>query len=180
MYSLDELHSLPESDLHQIAEGLGMKKPSSYSNEEVAYYILDNDAMISAKDQVSKLNERSAKRPVERKQRVKKANAPKNSGQELSNNDKTQEQTETPQTDVSAATEVPKKRGRKSNAQKAAEEAERAKTEQTAQDQPDNKSESAPESISEPQTAPRNADANPPLPKNSSQNFRLSPVNLPK
>jgi len=155
MYSLDELHSLPESDLHQIAEGLGMKKPSSYSNEEVAYYILDNDAMISAKDQVSKLNERSAKRPVERKQRGKKANAPKNSGQELSNNDKTQEQTETPQTDVSAATEAPKKRGRKSNAQKAAEEAERAKTEQTAQNQPDNKSESAPESISEPQTAPR-------------------------
>ncbi len=49
----------------------------------------------------------------------------------------------------------PKKRGRKSNAQKAAEEAERAKTEQTAQNQPDNKSESAPESISEPQTAPR-------------------------
>ena len=42
-----------------------------------------------------------------------------------------------------------------SNAQKAAEEAERAKTEQTAQNQPDNKSESAPESISEPQTAPR-------------------------
>ena len=125
---------------------------------------------------MSKLNERSAKRPVERKQRGKKANAPKNSGQELSNNDKTQEQTETPQTDVSAATEAPKN-------------AEGNQTHKKQQKRQNVQRRNKPHKISliinlkahlnpylNLKRLRENADANPTLPKNSSLNFRLSPV----
>ena len=117
MYSLDELHSLPETELHKIAEDLGMKKPSSFSTEEVVYYILDNDAVNSAKDQVSKLNEKT-KRPAERK-RAKKTSTQKASETDSSSQDNTSPDKETPEEEPDTA-QAPKKRGRKSNATKSA------------------------------------------------------------
>ena len=117
MYSLDELHSLPETELHKIAEDLGMKKPSSFSTEEVVYYILDNDAVNSAKDQVSKLNEKT-KRPAERK-RAKKTSTQKASETDSSSQDNTSPDKETPEEEPDTA-QAPKKRGRKSNANKSA------------------------------------------------------------
>lgn len=123
MYSLDELHSLPESDLHRIAEGLGMKKPASHSTEEVAYYILDNDAANSAKDQAAKLGERG-KRPAERKRgrkpSAKKTAEPVENGSSADSEAILPVEADSASDSVSAA---PKKRGRKSNAQKAAEAA---------------------------------------------------------
>lgn len=73
MFSLEELHSLPEADLYKIAENLGMKKPATSSKEEVVYYILDNAAVMVAKDEVSKLSEHSPKKATARKPRQTKA-----------------------------------------------------------------------------------------------------------
>ena len=92
--------------------------------------------MISAKDQVSKLNERSAKHVrFERKQRGKEANAQKNSGQGLSNNaTKLKEQTGTPGKPMCPTGEAHKNAEGKSNAHKKRQEEgwSVAKTEQTA------------------------------------------------
>lgn len=49
MYSFEELNSQPESELHKLAESLGMKKATSASKEEVIYHILDNEAINVAK-----------------------------------------------------------------------------------------------------------------------------------
>ena len=119
MYSLDELHSLPESDLHRIAEGLGMKKTASHSTEEIVYYILDNDAVNSAKDQAAKLNERAGKRPAYRK-RGRKTATQKTAEDSVETPDN-QTQQASDQTGMTEPTL--KKRGRKPNSQKMVESA---------------------------------------------------------
>lgn len=58
MYSFEELNSRPESELHKIAEGLGMKKAASASKEEVVYFIIDHEAINVAKEQASKVTEK--------------------------------------------------------------------------------------------------------------------------
>ena len=120
MYSLEELHSLPESDLYGIAEGLGMKKPSPFPREEVEYYVLDNESSNIAKDEAAKLGEQGD-RP---RKRGRKSNAQK-AAEAAARASQTG--------DAQADAEAPKKRGRKSNAQKAAEAAAQANAEAQAE-----------------------------------------------
>lgn len=139
MYNLEELRSLPEPELHRIAEELGMKKPASSSAEEVTYYILDHAAENRAKDEMARLSERdrSARRPAggkrgrPAKQKASDANA------DAADDARPASQADAAGNDVPAASAqdapaqvFPKKRGRKSNAQKAAEEAARMAMEQ--------------------------------------------------
>ncbi len=114
MYSLEELHSLPEADLYVIAEGFGMKKPASYSREEVEYYVLDNESSNIAKDEVAKLGE-MADRP---RKRGRKSNA-----QKAAEAAKASQSGDAVAMSPTYEATAPKKRGRKPNAQKIAEAA---------------------------------------------------------
>lgn len=65
MYNIDELNSMGEAELRELAGNMGMKKVDSADTESLTYYILDNQAIESAKEQSVK------KQP---KKRIKKNN----------------------------------------------------------------------------------------------------------
>lgn len=54
MYNLNELNSMNEDELRKLAENMGMKKADSSTRELVEYYILDNQAINTAKEQSEK------------------------------------------------------------------------------------------------------------------------------
>lgn len=72
MYNINELNSMSEEQLRQLAEEMGMKNPNSETTESIIYYILDNQAITSAKEQSTK------KAPKEKKVREKKSKTTKN------------------------------------------------------------------------------------------------------
>ena len=174
MYNLQELNEMDPAKVAEIAESMGMKKSSSDSTEETIYYILDNQAIHSAKAEVSALGKDGRKERKPRQKRSQKeqpkaednanastAEAPEQaapeqapkrrgrkpgSGKQAANNQK--EASDAAQSTPDAATgqndsmtlpmlplefqdmspeealaAMPKRRGRKSNAQKAAEAA---------------------------------------------------------
>lgn len=101
MYSFEELNSQPESELHKLAESLGMKKAASASKEEVIYHILDNEAINVAKKQASKVTEK--KKPAARSKTRQNKKEEEATAEKPQSDEKT---AESPQ-------EAPKKRGRK-------------------------------------------------------------------
>lgn len=112
MYNLQELKEMDPAKVTEIAESMGMKIASDTQLEVIEYYILDNQAIDTAKAEVTAMN--NAKK--ERKSRQKK-NGKENSE---SPDAEASQNTETPAPDESA----PKRRGRKPGAKKATEEAE--------------------------------------------------------
>ena len=115
MQSFEELMSMPDEQLNELAESMGMKKSSSFSKEDVAYYIIDNASALAAKEEVAKLKPRATR---ERKPRAKKADTGK------SVND-TNPPEAAPAENAPAEAEAKPRRGRKPKA-KVAEEAEAA------------------------------------------------------
>ncbi|MCM1369335.1 MAG: transcription termination factor Rho [Candidatus Amulumruptor caecigallinarius] len=75
MQSLEELMSMDESALRELAESMGMKKNASESKEEIAYYIIDNASEITAKEMAAKQKPRAAKERKTRATRSKKTEA---------------------------------------------------------------------------------------------------------
>lgn len=111
MQSFDELMSMDEIALRSLAESMGMKKNSTESKEEMAYYVIDNASAQAAREEVAKMKPRQK----ERKPRARKTTAAvagDSSAEPVSNDD--------------AEVPVVKRRGRKSKAQI---EAEKAQTE---------------------------------------------------
>lgn len=110
MYSYDDLMTMDEDRLKELASNMGMKKASSAERQELAYYVIDNESENAAKEAVAKGAGR-AKTPKERKPRAKKASR------------KPEEQTENTAEDATvvvaapvsetAEAPAPKKRGRK-------------------------------------------------------------------
>lgn len=110
MYSYDDLMTMDEDRLKELASNMGMKKASSAERQELAYYVIDNESENAAKEAVAKGAGR-AKTPKERKPRAKKASR------------KPEEQAENTAEDASvvvaapvaetAEAPAPKKRGRK-------------------------------------------------------------------
>ncbi len=86
MYNINELNSMSEEQLRQLAEEMGMKNPNSETTESIIYYILDNQAITSAKEQSTK------KVPKEKKVREKKSKTTKNT-EEKSEKETTIEET---------------------------------------------------------------------------------------
>lgn len=86
MYNINELNSMSEEQLRQLAEEMGMKNPNSETTESIIYYILDNQAITSAKEQSTK------KAPKEKKVREKKSKTTKNT-EEKSEKETTIEET---------------------------------------------------------------------------------------
>ena len=111
MYSLQELEAMQPAETVSIAEKMGMKKASSADIENVRYYILDNQASATAKEEASKV----AVRQQEGKKRGRKK---KVQAEETA--------------EVAPAAPEKKKRGRKSNAEKMAMEAEAASAAETS------------------------------------------------
>ena len=72
MYNINELNSMSDDQLRKLAEEMGMKNPNSETTESIVYYILDNQAITSAKEQSTK------KAPKEKKVREKKTKTTKN------------------------------------------------------------------------------------------------------
>lgn len=99
MQSLDELMSMDESALRSLAESMGMKISSSDDKEKIAYYVIDNRSVITAREEVAKLKPRTTN---DRKPRAKKEPVKSESNTAASN-----------QTDTAPE---PKKRGRKPKA----------------------------------------------------------------
>jgi len=106
MYNYQELTAMDAPGLREIAESMGMKKAADADTETMAYYILDNQAETSAKEQAEKI---AATPTREHKSRAKKASDTKKAKQA----DPQQELTTTTDTDVAPVSPAPKKRGRK-------------------------------------------------------------------
>lgn len=106
MYSLQELEAMAPADAVAIAESMGMKKANSTDIQEVIYYILDNQASTTAKEEASKV---AARKNGESKRGRKKK--------------KTEEDTSAASASAEQPAEAPapKKRGRKPKAQVEAE-----------------------------------------------------------
>ena len=121
MYSLQELEAMNPAEAIKIAEDMGMKKAGSSDLEEVRYYILDNQASATAKEEASKVANRAANK-TERRGR-KKTVKQEDEGAAAAAVTK----------DAASETPVmPKKRGRKSKAQIEAEKALQAQAEGAA------------------------------------------------
>lgn len=102
---------MDEATLRSIASEMGMKKSDTADRMEVAYHIIDEQAAAEAKERAGKASER---KPRERKPRASKTQK-----KEVAAEGGAQ-----PEAAADAAAEpapAPKKRGRKSNAQKALE-----------------------------------------------------------
>lgn len=61
--------SMDDDALRGIAESLGMKNANSESKENIAYYVIDHQSVVTAREEVAKLKPRGTK---ERKPRAKK------------------------------------------------------------------------------------------------------------
>ncbi len=67
MYSLDELMSMEEGKLRELADSMGMKKVASADREEMAYYVIDNESEATAKKAVAK----GPKKKVDKEKKTK-------------------------------------------------------------------------------------------------------------
>ena len=72
MYNFDELTSMDEGQLRQLANDMGMKKTDTATTEAMAYHIIENQAKDFAKAEAEKL---ASKPTRERKTRTRKAKA---------------------------------------------------------------------------------------------------------
>ena len=70
MFHIDDLEAMDEVALRQLADSMGMKKSASASASELTEYILDNQAIGLAKEEVSKQPAKKAAK--EKKPRAKK------------------------------------------------------------------------------------------------------------
>ena len=120
MYSLQELEAMEDGALRNIASEMGMNKASSADRQEVAYYILDQQAADKAKEAASKVSE--PKRRGRKPKTKKEPEAPKQAKADTQDSEQSAEE-------VKAA---PKKRGRKSNAQKLLEQQQAADDKNTS------------------------------------------------
>ncbi len=77
MYSYDELMNMDETKLRELASSMGMKKTASADRQELAYYVIDSESEITAKEAVAKNAVKAKtskdKTPKEKKTRAKRA-----------------------------------------------------------------------------------------------------------
>lgn len=104
MQSFDELMAMDEAPLRELAESMGMKKAENADKQELAYYIIDNASIETARAEVAKMKPKRGRKP--------KAAAPEAQAQPQAGAD--------PASGVVTEAPAPKKRGRKPKA--AAEE----------------------------------------------------------
>lgn len=118
MQSFEELMSMEEAPLRELAESMGMKKAENADKQELAYYIIDNASIETARAEVAKMKPKRGRKPKAQAS----AEAPSQAGSVQAGGEAT---------DPTA----PKKRGRKPKA--AAEEAAPAVTPEATVEAPE-------------------------------------------
>jgi transcription termination factor Rho len=68
MYNIDQLYAMGEEEVRNLAADMGMKKSDSAERQEVEYYILDNQAITTAKE----IAEKNTPSPKKRGRKSKK------------------------------------------------------------------------------------------------------------
>lgn len=63
MQSFDELMSMEEAPLRELAESMGMKKAENADKQELAYYIIDNASIETARAEVAKMKPKRGRKP---------------------------------------------------------------------------------------------------------------------
>ena len=116
MYSYDELMTMEEGQLKDLATSMGMKKAGSADRQELAYYVIDSESETTAKQAVANGAGKS-RSDKERKPRAKRGSKKQQEQTKEVENVSKIESTETKQ-DVTEkeVTQTPKKRGRKPKA----------------------------------------------------------------
>lgn len=132
---------MPDDSLNEMAESLGMKKNSISNKEDIVYYVIDHASVKVAKEEAARLKPRAAK---ERKPRAKRAAAETPATTEVAG-----DATTTP------VAPQPKKRGRKSKAQLAAEAAAAEAAAQNAPAAAETPAEAAPAATAEETPQPK-------------------------
>lgn len=102
MYNIDQLNAMEADRVRSIAAEMGMKKAESADRQEAEYFILDNQAITSAKE----IAEKSVAQPKKRGRKPKKQ-------QPAATTVAAAEETATDGQEATAAEQQPKKRGRK-------------------------------------------------------------------
>ena len=146
MYNIADLNAMSDDELIKVAETMGMKKVDLTNKDEVIYGILDQQAINHAtsatersqrqsRDRESKQNNNAADNasatdaPRKRGRKPKSATVQQvdDSGQGIAQPLVTEQIPQPVDETAAPAVAMPRKRGRKSNAQKAAEAAEAAR-----------------------------------------------------
>ncbi len=146
MYNIADLNAMSDDELIKVAETMGMKKVDLTNKDEVIYGILDQQAINHAtsatersqrqsRDRESKQNNNAADNasapdaPRKRGRKPKSATVQQvdDSGQDIVQPLVTEQIPQPVDETAAPAVAMPRKRGRKSNAQKAAEAAEAAR-----------------------------------------------------
>lgn len=91
MYNIEQLESMPQEELRQIASEMGMPKVETMSQQDAVYYILDNQADAAMESIVKQPKKASKKRSR------KKTDEETNTASEAVAGDETVAQTESPQ-----------------------------------------------------------------------------------
>lgn len=117
MYILDDLMTMEEDQLRSLAESMGMKKTSSADKEEMAYFVIDNESVATAKKAVAK----------NAKAKTEKGNAPRakrgtKKAATAAEQDSVQEEPSNSRQSTEQEDAAPKKRGRKPKAKPAPED----------------------------------------------------------
>lgn len=116
MYNLQELNEMDPVKVKDIAESMGMKTSPDMDIEKMAYYILDNQAIDTAKAEVSAMNGNKKERKTRQKKGSKENQTSPNTA-ETAEDDTT---SDSQLTEIeSNAESTPKGRGRKSLTKKA-------------------------------------------------------------
>lgn len=131
MYSYDELMSMESSRLIEMAQALGMKKASSASQQDLAYYVIDSESVNAAKMAVTK-NAGKPKGDKEKKTKAKRNSKAKSQAPQVAVVDAVESSDET--SDQSSATLAPAKpkakRGRKPKSSQQSAEVTEVKAEE--------------------------------------------------
>lgn len=123
MYNIEELNNMDPAQVSQIAESMGMKKTSGSTTEDIIYYILDNQAIDTAKAEASKESSRGVREKKERKPRQRRTPQSETSTDAQTSADTDEAPAAAEANSDAAEAATPKRRGRKSKAQKEAEAA---------------------------------------------------------
>ena len=115
MYNIDELNEMDPEAVHAIAESMGMKTTADTTLQDKVYHILDNQAVVTAKAEVSALNVNKK----ERKPRQKRNSKEQSSAVATPSTDADTPAENT--AEAATAEQAPKKRGRKPGTKKAAD-----------------------------------------------------------
>lgn len=124
MFHINDLDAMDEAQIKETAEAMGIKKAASASRDEIIEAILDQQAVSSAKDIVSKSSEKKKTTKVKepRQKKTKKVADPSSDGKAAKSSPKQADKHDTNALDseseeyvsfVPAELPTPKRKGRK-------------------------------------------------------------------